>query len=220
MKKNIIKKALVMLAIITIIVISSGNINAITPDQITGSETEIEELKFIDNVTDLVRTVGSFIAVGALMVIGIRYMMGSTEERASYKKSMMPYIIGCFILFGAANIAPQFKDLFSNMGNTTEDIGNKILGLIQVIGTFISVGGLMILGIRYMMGSTEERASYKKSMLPYIIGAVLLFAAVNITTIIYNVSTEASASKASTTQTHIQKPGGSNKSGGVIVLPQ
>ena len=144
MKKNIIKKALVMLAIITIIVISSGNINAITPDQITGSETEIEELKFIDNVTDLVRTVGSFIAVGALMVIGIRYMMGSTEERASYKKSMMPYIIG----------------------------------------------------------------------------AVLLFAAVNITTIIYNVSTEASASKASTTQTHIQKPGGSNKSGGVIVLPQ
>ena len=36
-----------------------------------------------------------------------------------------------------------------------------------------------------MMGSTEERAEYKKSMLPYVIGAVILFAASTFAQVIY-----------------------------------
>ena len=59
-------------------------------------------------------------------------------------------------------------------------IGNQILGIIQVVGTVIAVGVLMVLGIKYMMGSAEEKAEYKKTMLPYLIGAILLFAAVNL----------------------------------------
>lgn len=74
---------------------------------------------------------------------------------------------------------------FSNV-KETEEIGNAILGAIQVVGTFVSVAALMILGIKYMLGSMEERASYKKSMLPYLIGAILLFGAVNITAAIYD----------------------------------
>lgn len=69
----------------------------------------------------------------------------------------------------------------------TEQIGNAILGAIQAVGTVISVAMLMILGIKYMMGSIEERASYKKSMLPYFIGGILLFGAVNLTAAIYDV---------------------------------
>ena len=38
-----------------------------------------------------------------------------------------------------------------------------------------------------MMGSIEERASYKKSMLPYFIGGILLFGAVNLTAAIYDI---------------------------------
>lgn len=196
MQRKTIEKIIVAFLLAILVIISSSNsfaegtgTSGIQPSQITGKTDGKEldiELGFIKDVTELVRTVGNFIAVGVLMVIGIRYMMGSVEERASYKKSMMPYIIGCFILFGAANIAPQFEDIFSDLGDNTEEIGNKILGLIQVIGTFISVGALMIMGIRYMMGSVEERASYKKSMVPYVVGAVLLFAAVNLVTIIYN----------------------------------
>ena len=44
----------------------------------------------------------------------------------------------------------------------------------------------MILGIKYMLGSVEEKASYKKSMMPYLIGSVLIFGAVNVTATIYS----------------------------------
>lgn len=65
-----------------------------------------------------------------------------------------------------------------NTSNTGFDnAGNRIVGIIKVIGVFVSVGALMAIGIKYMMGSAEEKAEYKKVMIPYIIGAVLLFAA-------------------------------------------
>ena len=51
---------------------------------------------------------------------------------------------------------------------------NPILGTITVIGIVISA---ITLGIKYMIGSVEEKAEYKKSMIPYIIGVVLLLAA-------------------------------------------
>lgn len=189
MKTKITNKIFAFIIIALLIIISSNNVFAtITPKDISGDDIELN-LGFVDDVTEFIRTIGSFIAVGVLMIIGIRYMMGSIEERASYKKSMMPYIIGCFILFGAANLIPALKDIAETInGDNVETMGNSILGIIQAIGTYISVGILMTIGIRYMMGSVEERASYKKSMIPYLIGAILLFAAVNITSTIYKLS--------------------------------
>ena len=39
-----------------------------------------------------------------------------------------------------------------------------------------------------MMGSVEERATYKKTLLPYFIGATILFGASVIAGIIYNIA--------------------------------
>ena len=64
-------------------------------------------------------------------------------------------------------------------------LGGKIVGLIRVTGTILSVGILIVLGIKYMMGSAEEKAEYKKTLFPYFIGAVLIFAASNLATVIY-----------------------------------
>ena len=47
---------------------------------------------------------------------------------------------------------------------------------------------LIILGIKYMMGSAEEKAEYKKTLLPYFIGALFVFGAGAITTVIFNMA--------------------------------
>lgn len=66
-------------------------------------------------------------------------------------------------------------------------IGNAILGTIRAIGTAISVITLMTLGIRYMLASTQDKALYKETFIPYIIGAVMLFAIPNIVGVIYDI---------------------------------
>lgn len=73
----------------------------------------------------------------------------------------------------------------SNTGNIT-NIGNDIIGVIQVVGTIIAVAMLLVLGVKYMMGSAEEKAANKKSMMPYLIGAILLFVGANAVSIIYS----------------------------------
>lgn len=66
------------------------------------------------------------------------------------------------------------------------DTGNGIITVLTVIGTVISVIVLIILGLKYMMGSVEEKAEYKKTMMPYVIGAALVFAASAIAGMIYS----------------------------------
>ena len=65
-------------------------------------------------------------------------------------------------------------------------VGNKIIGAIQLIGTIVAVAILVVLGIKYMMGSAEEKAEYKKTMVPYVIGAIIVFAASNIAKWVYD----------------------------------
>ena len=38
-----------------------------------------------------------------------------------------------------------------------------------------------------MIGSVEERAEYKKTMGPYVIGCIMVFAISNLLTLIYNI---------------------------------
>lgn len=65
-------------------------------------------------------------------------------------------------------------------------LGQNIVKIVTTAGSIISVIVLVVLGIKYMMGSAEEKAEYKKTLLPYIIGAVFVFAASTIAGVIFN----------------------------------
>ena len=68
------------------------------------------------------------------------------------------------------------------------EIGSKIVGVVMIIGTIVAVATLIVLGIKYMIGSVEEKAEYKKSMIPYLIGAVMVFSISTFLTIIMNMT--------------------------------
>lgn len=63
-----------------------------------------------------------------------------------------------------------------------------MLGYVQLVGTILSVLILMIIGLKYMLGSMEEKAEYKKTLIPYIIGAFMLFSGSLVPQIIYQIA--------------------------------
>lgn len=63
-----------------------------------------------------------------------------------------------------------------------------ILGVVNIVGVIISVVTLMIIGIKYMIGSVEEKAEYKKTMTTYLIGAILVFSVTTIPNILYQIA--------------------------------
>ena len=68
-----------------------------------------------------------------------------------------------------------------------EIFGGAIASVIQIVGTIVSVGTMMIIGIRYVVASADEKAEYRDRMIPYFIGAVLLFGASNVVNIIFKI---------------------------------
>lgn len=69
------------------------------------------------------------------------------------------------------------------------NMANKLIGIVQIVGSIISVIALILIGIRYIMGSVEERAEYKKTLKPYLIGAIMVFAITNLLAIIQKIVT-------------------------------
>lgn len=111
-----------------------------------------------------------------------------------YKKISIVLINLILILFIISNtvlgsgLIDSFKGSISTSGNGANEVKTKsgeIVGVIQVVGTIVSVGMITILGIKYVLGSSDQKAEYRKTMLPYFIGAVLIFGFSNITQVIY-----------------------------------
>ena len=82
----------------------------------------------------------------------------------------------------------------------SNEIIGRIVGIVQVAGSLISVIALIIIGFRYMMSSVEEKAQLKNVIKYYIIGAVLVFATSNVLSVAYNVISGIDASPITQTQ--------------------
>ena len=89
----------------------------------------------------------------------------------------------------AAQINPG--DLKASYDGDTEELQNragKIMGMIRNVAAIAAVIIIMVLGVKYMLGSVEEKAEYKKSFVPLIIGIVLVVAATAIASFIFNMA--------------------------------
>ena len=79
-------------------------------------------------------------------------------------------------------------DLQATYGDSTQlsTTAGKVMGMIRNVAVIASVIILMVIGVKFMLGSTEEKAEYKKSLVPLIIGIVLVVAATSIATFLFN----------------------------------
>ena len=77
-------------------------------------------------------------------------------------------------------------DLTKGDSQLVLDKAGVILGAIRNISVVVAVITLMVIGTKYILGSVEEKANYKATLLPYVIGCVLAVAGTSIVNFIYN----------------------------------
>jgi len=82
------------------------------------------------------------------------------------------------VSFGVEGIDP--KSGLGKSKNAFGDLANNITGLVQFVGYAIAIGMLIYLGIKYVSSSANEKADLKKGAINYLIGAIIIVAAVNI----------------------------------------
>lgn len=70
----------------------------------TGENTPLDEndFKTVSNVIyNVLLAVGIIAAVIVGLIIGIKMMAGSSTQKAETKELLIPYVLGCVIIFGA-----------------------------------------------------------------------------------------------------------------------
>ena len=85
--------------------------------------------------------------------------------------------------YDAATKAPLKS---SDLGQGAQ-IAADILATIRNVGIIISLIILTIIGIKYILGSIDEKAEYKGNMALYVAGVFLLMMATTIPSIIYDI---------------------------------
>ena len=87
-------------------------------------------------------------------------------------------VVGDGTTFGASGV-----DTFYN-------VANVVLGIIQYASGGAAVIATLVLAMRYMYSAPDEKAEIKKKMLPFVIGAVLVFGAVSLVKLVETFSGE------------------------------
>lgn len=111
MKKMVKILTVLLIAIVLITftnnVFAAGGGGALSPSEITPSYgTDNSELTTkAGNIMGFIRNIAAIAAVIIIMVLGIKYMLGSVEEKAEYKKSFIPLIVGIVLVVAASAIA-------------------------------------------------------------------------------------------------------------------
>lgn len=94
----------------------------------------------------------------------------------------------CFADVATDNYKPD--NLLPSDYNKVFTMAGTIVSVLRTAGLVIAVVGLMVLGIKYMIGSVEQKADYKKTLIPYLVGCIMIFAITQIVSIIYNLVTQ------------------------------
>ena len=112
-----IKKMFLILIIILLLFCSNNVVQANNlGDIITGGQNFIESgskqtpiasdsiKNLSDTIYNILLVLGTVIAVIIGAILGIQFITGSVEQKAKVKDSLIPFIVGCVVIFGAFGI--------------------------------------------------------------------------------------------------------------------
>lgn len=125
-------KSLIIIILVIVINIIFFNINKVQAEGIseviTGGDSFIQagqnekvaidenKLKATSNmIYNILLISGICIAVIVSGILGIKFMIGSAEEKAQIKDALIPFVIGCIVVFGAFGIWKIFITIGNNL---------------------------------------------------------------------------------------------------------
>lgn len=128
-------KILIIITVVFVINIIFLNINIVHADGtsditkgVTGADNFIDSgrtgLVSIDEsklqntsgvIYNILLLAGMSVAVITAGILGIKFMIGSAEEKAQIKDSLIPFIVGCVVVFGAFGIWKIFITIGSGL---------------------------------------------------------------------------------------------------------
>ena len=98
--------------------IEKGKQGVVTEGE-TGDGEEVLDDSEIQSTTSVIfnslLTIGIVLTVIIGIILGIKFMIASAEDKAEIKKALIPYILGCVLIFGAFTIWKLVVSILNNL---------------------------------------------------------------------------------------------------------
>jgi hypothetical protein len=133
---------------------------------------------FLDPLMNMVEVVGNMVFVLVTVVLGVKYIWGGVESKASVKDSLITLVVAALVFYGwdtISNLIHPNTFIKADAQGTASVIYSTIL----YICNFLAVGGIVYIGIKYMMAGAEGRASLKAQSVPVVLGIVMVYATIS-----------------------------------------
>lgn len=70
----------------------------------TSTVNDVKLKEASNSIYNLLSSIGMIVCVIVGIILGITFMMASAEDKAKVKEALIPYIVGCIVVFGAFGI--------------------------------------------------------------------------------------------------------------------
>lgn len=207
MKKNILHNVQkkVMLIFMMICLIFSTNIYASQTSSSTssddwwgiatnwwdnGSTTVGVDSNMLSGISDIVEIIGTAVIAIVTVILGMKYMLGSTNGKAEVKENLMGLVIACMFFFGWTSIR-NILILGDNTGENGVNGSNthliflqsgdiivafsQIFSFILIIAQLIAVAVIVYNGVKFIFAGADAKAELKQKSPVMIIGVILIF---------------------------------------------
>jgi len=141
----------------------------------TGQDNAINTTA-LKSTSDYIYNTLLVIAVAVAVIVGtylgIKFMMESAEDKAKIKESLIPFVVGCFIIFGAFGIWKIAVNVGNKISGNTTGLTNSINN-IKVADSYVewkSINGIKndddavgwLQNMNFSNKTTTEKEKYKK----------------------------------------------------------
>lgn len=155
------------------------------------SDVAKDALNTLEPIMNLVKQVGNMIFVAVTVMLGVKYIWGGVDSKASVKDSLPTLIVAALVFYGWNTISAIFMNSSGNnlsfIGSSVEVTAKTIYATVMYIMNFLAVGGIVYLGVRYMMAGAEGRAQLKTRGVPVVLGIIMVYATITFLNLIVSV---------------------------------
>lgn len=165
-----------------------GNLNDSASNAVSGLVSEL---------SGYIKITGTAVIVIATIVLGIKYILGTSADKATAKESLMNLLVACVFFFGWSNISTMFisgKNFVIYQGASDYNSAVlKIYYLFKFIAEIVAVIAIIYVGVKYIFSGATGRADLKDKSWMFVIGIILVFSAIQVLTFISDIIVNSTA---------------------------
>lgn len=135
---------------------------------------------FMKGATNIIKMVGNMIFIVVTSILGVKYIWGSADAKYSVKNSLFSLVIAAVVFYGWDSISNIIQTVTnSTVGNNIESTAKTIYTYILYFVNIAAIGGIIFLGVKYLLASAEGKSQLKMNMGPAFLGIIMVYATIS-----------------------------------------